>query len=1327
MNRLFTRRLFYCLLFITQFSAAAYAKTESNGKTLSSSTMLFIENKGQLADQFKKSRNDIDYWLNNGSFNIFIGNGYIQYQWEKAEIVNTENEKTNKRKHEIKNITYYVMKLKLVGANPDAQIESNDQQEYTENYFLSQCPNGISARSFKKIIYKNIYDNIDWVLYTDATNCKTIKYDFIVHPGGNPKDIKLEYDGATSLSLNDGVLTASTPFGKVSDQKPYSYIQETGSQIASSYQLDGNTCSFNTEAYDGTLVIDPVINWGTYYGQPDYTVGTSVAADSLGIVYLCGYTKSTVAISSIPSMFQYTYQGGTYDGFIAKFMVDGTRNWSTYFGTWDDDRINAAVVDVNGHLFIAGTSKGSGAITTPGAYQGNNGSNIVAGSFDNDAFLARFYSNGVIHWGTYFGGATYDEAFAVATDNANNVYLGGNTTSTNGIFTSGAFQSTPSNGFLAKFDVNGTRQWGTYLNGTVNAVTCDADGNVYTGGYTNATTGVATTPAHLIAFAGGVTDGYIAKFNQTGTTKIWGTYFGGAFYDEVVALGTDSSRNLYVVGATQSSTGIATSGAFRSSFAGSNPPVARDGFLTKFNKNGTQLWGTYIGDSLGADKISGIYTAPDNKVYIFGTTGSKTGIATPGNHSTTNQGPPPPSPPPSPYFDIECDAFMMKFTHDGQRKWGTYFGGNDWEYGTVGIFAGGKVYIGGYTESYTDIATPNGYQTTFTGLGGDTRGYLAQFQGDTSVYIKYPFVDTNLCAGDKLVVKYGVTNLFKSGNTFTVHLSNSVGSFVNARIIGSRIETTANIINCVIPDTASEGTQYRLRITASNPIDTFYLPDINIKIWKYHKPFAVGTDTLCENGTLHVFDANTASNPDYLWTGPNGYTGILSDVIIPNVSLAATGLYIVETNNHGCRAYDTTRVDVFPSPSAAKIIGDTTVCIGDTLHLTATCDSPGVFFQWQAPGGVPQTPDYIIPITSMADAGIYKVTPISILAYCGGDADSARVFINPLPNPDITGSNSYCSGDSIKLNVNDTTTITSHSWTGPDGFNSNIKSPAIANSTVSKSGAYIVTNTNTHGCISNDTLNIVVKPMPNVVTANSNSPVCSGSELSFNLSNGTSGASYSWTGPGSFSSNSQTPAISNVPVTGAGIYKLVADLNGCKTEDTTLVVVYQTPDKPDATSNSPVYVGEILNLKVNNVLSGASYLWKGPDGFSSTTAQHAINSVIPSVAGTYIVTATMGTCSSSDTIKVDILQKPEQVGKVIFIYPNPTSGQFTLFATLAADADVPINIYQTDGKLVHSEIAKPVNKKLEHVVDVRGKLASGIYRVKVRIDGNTHTISVVIR
>jgi len=135
--------------------------------------------------------------------------------------------------------------------------------------------------------------------------------------------------------------------------------------------------------------------------------------------------------------------------------------------------------------------------------------------------------------------------------------------------------------FLVKFNSSGVRQWGTYYGGTVNdeesSCATDASGNVYLAGRTKSTTAIATTGAHQTTYGGGYYDAFLVKFNSSGVRQ-WGTYYGGTGTDEGRSCATDTSGNVYLAGYTQSTTGIATTGAHQTTYGGSS-----DAFLVKFD------------------------------------------------------------------------------------------------------------------------------------------------------------------------------------------------------------------------------------------------------------------------------------------------------------------------------------------------------------------------------------------------------------------------------------------------------------------------------------------------------------------------------------------------------------------------------------------------------------------------------------------------------------------------------------------------------------------------------------------------------------------------
>lgn len=409
-------------------------------------------------------------------------------------------------------------------------------------------------------------------------------------------------------------------------------------------------------------------------------------------------------------------------GFATISMAQNVRAWGTYYtGTgqvWPngEDRGQACITDAAGNVYMVGTTNSNSDIATVGAHQTIcAGGDTIGGFSGTDAFLVKFNSSGVRQWATYYGGSEWDYGISCAIDASGNVYMIGSTSSTSGIATAGAHETTVNDGFLVKFNSSGVRQWGTYFEGNGNACATDASGNVYIVGLTNSTSGIATAGAHQTVMSGSG-DAFLVKFNSSGVRQ-WGTYFGGPFNggsanETGISCATDASGNIYMVGKTPSTSGIATVGAHQT--AGGTQFF--DAFLVKFNSTGVIQWGTYY-DGLGDTQPNSCATDASGNVYMAGQVFQEllpdSGISTPGAHQTT-------------YGGGFTDAFLVKFDPNGVRQWGTYYGGSSVEEGTsCAIDPSGNVYIAGHTGSTTGIATAGAHQTVFGGGGLD--GFLVCF------------------------------------------------------------------------------------------------------------------------------------------------------------------------------------------------------------------------------------------------------------------------------------------------------------------------------------------------------------------------------------------------------------------------------------------------------------------------------------------------------------------------------------------------------------------------------------------------------------------------
>lgn len=685
------------LITLCLFAFYAQAK-ESNSTT--NDHFSFVENKGQVTDQNFNSRKDVDFKLPTaGGLNIFIGDGAIHYQFLKPQkevkpmpprdIIGHEDELSETVLYDA-----YRLDVELVGANKDAEIIREEQNEYYEMYYVGNAGiNGWRANTYSKITYADIYPNIDWVLYSHNGQ---LKHEFVVKQGGKLSDIRLKYSGASNLAINtNGSISATTPMGTITDAAPVAFTKQ-GADVACVYQLDGDILTYNAANYTGELVIDPNIEWGTYYAGLNNDYIKDVAGEANGTTYSVGQTNSGSNIVSA-SPHQTTF-GGNYDAFIVKLLPDGSRSWATYYGGTNYDRGYGIALDGTGNLYIVGYTNSTNNMATSGSLNGGY-----------DGFLAKFNTSGVRSWGKYVGAAGGTEVLYGAYATANMVAVCGYSGSSTGIGTAGAHQLSnkgSNDAIIVAYNDAGILQFGTYLGGTADDyaqdVTIDNQGNTIVVGNTYSNADIASNGSYQSVF-GGNQDALIASFDNIGKRN-WSTYYGGPDVDNLYGIAIDGNGNICVAGSTNSYSDISIGSVHQFNRAGDY-----DGMIIQLNSGGTPQWATYYGgtdyDVLYNIAVSG------NNILVCGTSKSTNGIATSGVHQSANAG--------------NYDGIMAAFTNTGTRDWGTYYGGTDDE-NMRGLVADqdGNIYAVGETKSSSGIATPGALISTYV---SGYYGFVARF------------------------------------------------------------------------------------------------------------------------------------------------------------------------------------------------------------------------------------------------------------------------------------------------------------------------------------------------------------------------------------------------------------------------------------------------------------------------------------------------------------------------------------------------------------------------------------------------------------------------
>jgi len=898
------------------------AQANDNLPTLTAGKQLnFIENKGQVVDQYGNSRSDINYRLGGSGLSMFIGKGQLHYQWA-SPVARLDNDNQQ--------IAMYRMDVTLIGADPQAKVVAEQKQSYYERYYTPPFgEQGGTAYAYQKITYQNIYPNIDWVLYVKGDK---VEYDFVVRPGGKVSDIQLQYGGATHLTINEnGSLTATTPSGSITEAAPVSYQQADGKKVSSFFTLNGNKVSFTTGDYSGTLVIDPTLSWSTYYGgsADDQSYNNSLSGDNNGNVYSGGYTQSTANIATAGS-YKDTLTGA-YDAFLVKFNSVGVRQWATYYGGSNTETVYGVVCDKNDKVYLSGYTNSPTGIATTGSYKtalGTTGSGT-------DAFLAQFDTSGNLIWATYYGGSGTENCFGITCDKDNNVFITGYTSSTAGIATTGAYQTSrasSSDCFLAKFNSAGTLKWATYYGGTgVDrglAIACDTNKNVYMTGYTQSTSAISSTGAYQTSLSGGQ-DAYIVKFDSTGS-RLWATYYGGSGNDQGLGIACDDGCNPYITGYTLSNSGIATTGAHQTAFGGGSGVA--DGFLAKFDYLGNIKWSTYYG-GISSDVSHAVTCDHLGNLYIAGGTTSDTGIATVGTFKDT--------------LDMG-DGFIAKFDTAGVRKWGTYFGGES-DDGFYSIYLNylSKLFLSGMTNSSTSLSTTGSHQTTFGGGSWDV--FLTKFD-DCQLTVPSTITGNDtVCRG--------------SSHTYSISAISGALSYTWTLPTGWTGTSTTNSINVIVGNTSDT-----IRVAANFACGASAPAILPIMVSPLPTITPSGTLAHCsgdsitlaassgisyqwlEGGvviagaTTNIYVAHTANTYAVIVTSPNGCVDTsLSDTIVvhplPTPVITASGI-VLSTGSYASYQWNHDGTPIIGANgdtyTMAVLTGNYTVTVTDTNGCTGT-------------------------------------------------------------------------------------------------------------------------------------------------------------------------------------------------------------------------------------------------------------------------------------------------------------------------------------------------------------------------------------------------------
>lgn len=388
------------------------------------------------------------------------------------------------------------------------------------------------------------------------------------------------------------------------------------------------------------------------------------------------------------------------------------------------------------------------------------------------------------------------------------------------------------------------------------------------------------------------------------------------------------------------------------------------------------------------------------------------------------------------------------------------------------------------------------------------------------------------------------------------------------------------------------------------------------------------------------------------------YIPIPNSVTIPAGQTTAT-VPVTIINDGIAEGAETITLTIQTSPCSTETF---TLTINDPTPLSVN-PTGNAFCQGQGPVNISAVPNGGNGTISLAwnngagNGSPVSVNPANTTVYtvtatdqCGQTATAnATVTVTPPPTSAFTVNSPICQGSSSNFTYTGNAGVgATYNWNFGGGSASpggQVQGPHSV--TFPGSGTYNASLTVTqNGCTSGTTnQSVTVNPSPAGPVLGSNSPVCVGNSINL-TANTVPGASYFWSGPNGFVSNSEDPVIGNASIAMSGAYSAYMVVAGCTSATSTInVLVNPSPAAPVIGSNAPICQGSTLNLS-GNTIPGATYYWTGPAAFASNLEDPSIANSTTAMSGTYNAYVVVAGCTSS-TSNLNVLINPLPASPII--------------------------------------------------------------------------------
>ncbi|MBN2778744.1 MAG: gliding motility-associated C-terminal domain-containing protein [Bacteroidales bacterium] len=1092
----------------------------------------FIENKGQWNENVNYKME-----LHNGA--LFLENNCITYNF-----INPEEMHYSSAHHGAEGSSHSLLKaahaykMNFLRSNKFPEIISSSIKSDYCNYYIGNDRSKWASyvRKYEKIYYKDLYDGIDLSIVALGHG---MKYDLIVKPGANAKDIAFEYIGADNIVLIDGNLVVSTTVSEVTEFKPFAYqiIEGDTVEIACHYLLKRNQISFTIDDdYDRNLdlVIDPSLVFSTYSGSTGDNWGFTATWDyadnvySGGIVFAVGYPTTTGAYQidfagGTPPIPGSTYYAGGCDVGIIKYNEDGTqRLYATYLGgAGGQEMPHSLVVTEDNDLLIMGTTGAPDFPVSANAYQSTfaGGDSIV---YDNvigfaggvDVFVTKLSEDGSQLLGsTYVGGSKNDGLnYQVHFSEAD---------PTTGI----NFVSMHGNDSL----------YYNYGDGARGEIIADGKGMVYVGTNTFSSDFPQGMNPGFQTASGGGQDGIVFKFNQDLSQMFWSSYMGGDEDDAIFSLSLTENEDVIVAGGAVSSNFPITSGAYNTSHNGGST----DAFVSKISMDGNQLLASTFFGSNTYDNAFFVRTDRYNNIFICGQTKAT------GSTLIQNAG----------YSVPNSGQFITKFNNDlTDVVWSTVFGtGNGRPNISITAFAVDvcdRVYLSGWGREWV---------YSYYNAQGNYYTWDDQY-GTKGMPLTSDAIQTATDGQDfyVLVLNEDASNLEYASFFGEVHYA-GCGYSGHDHVDGgtSRFDKKGHVIQSVcascggcqeFPTDPDPGVWSTSNNATNCNNAVFKIRIIENLAQANFDPVPVGC------APYEVDFQNNSQGTTFLWNFGDGSPN--STEFSPSHTYTEGGEYTVSLivgDPASCNFFDTiTRVINVVEPGQS-FLPDVEICPGENVIVGPTGTYPaGTTFQWvegtnlnnyqiQNPVASPsQTTDYLLIATGVCVDSVWQ--QVSIYE----------------PDIDIFASNDtlICEGDQVNLFSGSTGTVSSWQWSSSPSFTNTLSSTTqLTVSPTSNTTYYVRARENVCNTYVTEQVTVSIHQFnynlaPEYI-------ICPGGSTSVTITNQNSSdvLSYNWSPTSSILSGATTNSPVVSPSSATTYYVTITNQMGCETNDQVLVTI----------------------------------------------------------------------------------------------------------------------------------------------------------------------------